>query len=79
MKDFSASIVIHASSKEQDDIITLFASEDQELSNNRASYDIEAKDNNVVFTIKADDAVALRAITNAICKTLSVFEKMSKV
>lgn len=79
MKDFQANIEVKVDAKEAEQIKTLFASEDQELSNNRASYTINSSDEKIVFVITANDAVALRAMSNAICKTLSVYEKMSKI
>jgi tRNA threonylcarbamoyladenosine modification (KEOPS) complex Pcc1 subunit len=79
MKNFSANITVSISPKQKDQIVKLFASEDNELSNNRASYEIEGNDNEIVFAVKADDAVALRAMTNAVCKTLAIFEKMHTV
>lgn len=60
----------------------LFQTEDTQLSNNRATYSLRKKlcENNkdsfeMVFEIKADDCVALRAMLSSISKTLSVFEK----
>jgi len=79
MKNFSANITVSISPKQKDQIVKLFASEDNELTNNRASYTIEGDDKEVAFVIKADDAVALRAMTNAVCKTLAIFEKMHTV
>jgi len=79
MKNFSANITVFISPKQKDQIVKLFASEDNELTNNRASYTIEGNEKKVTFVIKADDAVALRAMTNAVCKTLAIFEKMHKV
>lgn len=79
MKNFSANITVSVSPKQKDQIVKLFASEDDELTNNRASYTIEGDNETVVFVIKANDAVALRAMTNAVCKSLAIFEKMHKV
>jgi len=80
MKGFSANINVALSTQEEgEQLMKLFATEDSSLSNNRASYDLFKEKDKVRFEIKADDAVALRAVTNAICKVLSVFEKMKKV
>lgn len=79
MENFSANITVSVSPRQKDQIVKLFASEDNELTNNRASYVIEGNDKEVIFVIKANDAVAMRAMTNAVCKTLAVFEKMHTV
>lgn len=79
MEGFKATIEVNANPETQEKLTILFASEDTELSNNRASYSIERESQGIVFKINADDAVALRAITNAICKTLAVYEKVSDI
>lgn len=79
MESFKASISVTAKKDVQEKIKVLFASEDSTLNNNRASYTIDCQADSLNFLIVADDAVALRAITNAVCKTLSVFEKTSKI
>lgn len=60
---------------QQENILRLFAVEDKELSNKRASYTIKKDVNTIIFDVKADDTIAFRAIISAITKTLSVFEK----
>lgn len=62
-----------------DTLTKLFAAEDHELSNNRARYTIASQEESIRFDIEADDAVALRAVLNAITKTLEVFEKMGNI
>ncbi|MFH1212140.1 MAG: KEOPS complex subunit Pcc1 [Candidatus Woesearchaeota archaeon] len=52
----------------------LFAAE-KEFENNRAGYSVAKKGKGAVFTIKANDSVALRAMLNSITKMLTVFEK----
>ena len=62
-----------------DTLTKLFAAEDKVLSNNRAKYTITAKEKGIVFNVDANDAVAMRAVLNAITKTLEVFEKMGNI
>ncbi len=57
----------------------LFAAEDKELSNQRASYVVTSTDKGVRFDITASDAVALRATLTAITKLLEIYEKMGDV
>lgn len=52
----------------------LFEPEDKEIQNGRAKYSVEEKNNITLFHIEAKDAVALRAIMNAIIKLLIVDE-----
>jgi len=40
----------------------------------RSSYTIKKEDDNILFEITADDAVALRTTFNSITKLLSIFE-----
>lgn len=61
------------------DLEELFAPEDKELSNNRASYTMNKTDDGFEFSIVADDAVALRAMMTGITKTLTVYEKIIKM
>ncbi len=63
----------------QNNLSDIFASEEQKLLNNRASYTIDYKNKKTIFTINAKDATALRAVLNSICKTLIVFEKTSEI
>lgn len=57
------------------DLEEIFAPEDKQLSNNRASYTMTTLPTGCEFHILADDAVALRAMMSGITKTLSVYEK----
>ncbi|MFP4523277.1 MAG: KEOPS complex subunit Pcc1 [Candidatus Nanoarchaeia archaeon] len=63
-------------------VTKLFQTEDKALSNNRAKYTLQQDKNKkfeLVFNVSADDCVALRAMVSSITKTLSVFEKTSKI
>lgn len=76
--NFNATITV----REPTDVIRLkklFATEDSVLSNERASYEIVEKKDEVEFVVQAQDAVALRAMTSAITKTLAVFYKVKKI
>lgn len=57
----------------------VFAAEDHVLSNNRASYTLSRITKGWQVDAIADDAVAFRAILNAIAKILTIYEKMQKV
>ncbi len=63
------------SSKDIIHLQKLFELEDKIFSDNRASYDLIATDEEIVFKIEAKDAVALRACLSAITKTLSIYER----
>jgi tRNA threonylcarbamoyladenosine modification (KEOPS) complex Pcc1 subunit len=71
----SAQITIEADADMQHKLQQLFSAEDKVLSNNRASYTIQMRNDECLFIIEAQDGVALRAILSSISKTLSVFEK----
>ncbi|MFT4305213.1 MAG: KEOPS complex subunit Pcc1 [Candidatus Woesearchaeota archaeon] len=47
--------------------------------NDRIKLKILKKSNNLVFDIKANDSVALRAILNSITKLFTVYEKLEKI
>ena len=81
MDGFSANIKVKLSSpEEKEQLVALFETEDRSLTNNRALYELVFDDADVLsFDFVSKDAVALRAIINAVCKSLSVFEKMKKV
>ena len=64
---------------EYTDLEELFACEDKELSNNRASYTMNKTPKGYEFIIDADDAVALRAMLTGITKTLTIYEKINKL
>lgn len=57
----------------------VFAAEDKELSNKRASYTVVEDSEGTTLHVKADDAVAFRAMMNGVCKILAIHEKMSTV
>lgn len=58
-------------------ILEIFAAEDHDIG--RARYEITQRDDNIVFDIEADDAVAMRTILNAITKLLSTWEKSARL
>ena len=58
-------------------LLEIFEPEDKALSNGRGSYTIKTTDSEIVFTITATDAVALRALTSSVTKVLSIHHKMS--
>lgn len=57
------------------DIEKLFASEEKEFDNKRASYKIITKQDSLVFDVSAKDSSALRAVLNSITKMLIIYEK----
>lgn len=63
------------SSKDIFHLQKLFEFEDKIFSDNRASYNLMATNEEIIFEIKANDAVALRACLSAITKTLSIYER----
>ena len=79
MKSFSSTISLKTTVNEQEQLKNIFASEDKELSNNRGFFEIKFGTDETTFILHADDAVALRAISNSVCKTLVIFEKMQEV
>ena len=81
MDGFLANIQVKvSSSEEREQLVSLFETEDRVLTNGRASFNMVLTDVGFVsFDFVSKDAVALRAIINAVCKSLSVFEKMKKV
>ena len=50
-----------------------------EKKQNRSKLDITKKEDYVLFTIEAQDSVALRATLNGITKLLTVFEKAEQI
>lgn len=60
-------------------IYKLFASEEKEFTNKRASYELSHKNGETTFNVKATDASALRAVLNSISKIMIVYEKVSRV
>lgn len=61
------------------DIERLFASEEKEFDNKRASYEIKKGKDKLVFCVSAKDSSALRAALNSITKMLIVYEKTKGV
>ncbi len=62
--------------KKQEHILTLFANEDKQLKNNRASYTITKEEKRITITITAKDTIALRAVLCGIGKTLASYDKI---
>lgn len=67
------------SAKALDNIQTLFSLEDKIFSGDRSSYKLENKDGNLVISVYAADAVALRSCMTAIVKTLSIYERTGSI
>ena len=61
------------------EIKAVFAAESQALLNDRASYTVKQDGEFAVIAVSAQDASALRAVLNSICKLLIVFEKANEV
>jgi len=59
--------------KDIDAIEKLFIPEDREL--NRSKYSITKNKKQLIFTITAEDATALKTVFNTITKVLAVWEK----
>lgn len=72
----SAEIIVKEDSH---NIEKLFAAEEKEFTNKRASYDIKREKDRLIFSINAEDSSALRAVLNSITKMLSVYEKAKGV
>ncbi|MFH0869916.1 MAG: KEOPS complex subunit Pcc1 [archaeon] len=68
----SAEIVVKDDSH---NIERLFAAEEKEFTNQRASYELKQEKDRIIFKINAEDSTALRAVLNSITKMLSVYEK----
>ena len=79
MRCESSIIVSDCSEQEISQIKDLFETGDKEISKGRARYDLVEENSKLIFNIKAEDAVAFRAISTAISKSLSIFEKTKKV
>lgn len=58
-----------------DDVLQILVPEDKELTNKRGSYSVEKEDNQLIFSLEAKDATALRAMLNSIAKNLILIEK----
>jgi len=61
------------------DIERLFASEEKEFDNKRASYEVKKEKDRLIFSVSAKDSSALRAALNSITKMLIVYEKTKGV
>lgn len=57
----------------------IFSLEENVFSNERAKYELELKENELVFNIQAKDATALRTVLNTITKIISVHEKATEL
>ncbi|MCF7799323.1 hypothetical protein K9M74_05470 [Candidatus Woesearchaeota archaeon] len=79
MKLTSTITITQLEREEKKHFLALFANEDKELSNNRASYNIIQEDAELQFIITASDAVALRAVLNSIGKTLAIYDKTKEL
>lgn len=64
---------------EEDHVRRVFAAEQQELLNERASYNVTYEDGVATITVEAKDATALRAVVNSVCKVLITYEKTAEV
>lgn len=73
---YTATIV---ASGDSDNIEKIFRSEDKDFMNRRSSYEMEVKDGDVVFTVSANDATALRATLDSISKGLKIYDKMGEI
>ncbi|MFP4524068.1 MAG: KEOPS complex subunit Pcc1 [Candidatus Woesearchaeota archaeon] len=63
----------------EDHVRRVFAAEQQELLNERASYSVAHEDGVATVTVEAKDATALRAVVNSVCKVLITYEKTAEV
>lgn len=54
-------------------LVEVFAAEDHDIG--RARYSYEQVGDELVFSLEADDAVAMRTILNAVTKLLSTWER----
>jgi tRNA threonylcarbamoyladenosine modification (KEOPS) complex Pcc1 subunit len=61
------------------ELVDMFASEDKEFGNGRASYTLDKEGDELVFSVSANDFVALRAMLNAITKNLSIYAQVGEV
>ncbi len=59
-------------------VFEIFIAEEKGMMNNRASYKTAKKAGKTIVEITADDATALRAVTNSVCKALIIYEKTEK-
>jgi tRNA threonylcarbamoyladenosine modification (KEOPS) complex Pcc1 subunit len=56
-------------------ILKIFEAEEQ-VRNDRATWELKAKKGGALFFVKAKDSVALRAVLNTITKSLTVYERL---
>ena len=71
--------IIIVKDKPIEKILEFLEGEDKELSNKRAWRTIEQVGNEIHIRINAHDAVSLRAMTNALLKALTIWEKMEEL
>jgi tRNA threonylcarbamoyladenosine modification (KEOPS) complex Pcc1 subunit len=64
---------------DQDKLKAVFAAEDKALSNDRASYTLQVTTEGITVDVVGKDAVAFRAMVNAVSKVLAIYEKMLQV
>ena len=72
----SAEIIIR---EDAENLKKLFKAEEKVFKNKRASYQVIKKGGSVIFSAKAEDASALRAVLNSITKLISVYEKAGRI
>ncbi len=65
--------------KDNKQIKKIFEPELKKSKTERAFYKIQKKDKKIIFNIKAQDFVALRAMLNSITKLLEVNYKVNKI
>ena len=70
---YAASISVEG---DAENIIKLFQAEEKNFKNNRSRYEVEQKENKVVFKIFANDATALRSTLDSVAKGLKIYEDM---
>jgi tRNA threonylcarbamoyladenosine modification (KEOPS) complex Pcc1 subunit len=73
---YRSSIVVAG---DADKILECFKADDHAHKTDRSSYTISKEDDAVIFSIVADDSVALRATLNSITKLLTVFDKVKEL
>lgn len=78
MKSIVTLQVSDLTTKQKQDLLSIFKLEDKMFSE-RAKYSLLQKNEDLIFSITAQDAVALRAVLNAISKTLSIYERTKKI
>ena len=75
----SASINVDCNKEEAEHIKKLFAVGDKEISGGRAMFEVLKDEKGITFTVKANDAVALRAMITNITRTLKKKKKSKTI